>query len=104
MGEESNAEMDVENMPLRGKELSYEEIVSLREHLYRLSVKEIKFIVKSLSIRLTSSSKKADIIEWLMAMAQIGAIQKLYTRERRFKYFIFDTRYQRCSSVLATIF
>ena len=81
MGEESNAKMDVENMLLRGKELSYEEIVSLLEHLYRFSVKEIKFIAKSLSIHLTSSSKKADTIKQLMVMAQIGAIQEHYTTE-----------------------
>ena len=37
---ESNAEMDVENILLRGKELSYEEIVSLREHLNRFSAKK----------------------------------------------------------------
>ena len=81
MGEESNDEMDVEKVLLHGKELSCEEIASLREHLYRLSVKEIKLIAKSLLIRLTGSSKKADIFKRLMAMAQIGAIQKHYTRE-----------------------
>ena len=58
MGEESNTKKDVENVVLKGKELSYEEIVSLREHLNRLSAKEIKSIAKSLSIRLTGSSKK----------------------------------------------
>ena len=81
MGGESNAKLDVENVFLHGKELLCEEIVGLREHLYRFSVKEIKFIEKSLSIHLTGSSKKADIIEQLMAMAQIGAIQKHQTRE-----------------------
>ena len=35
--EENGEEIDVENVLLRGKELSYEEIVSLREHLHRLS-------------------------------------------------------------------
>ena len=38
--------MDVENALLCGKELSYEEIVSLREHLCRFSVKEIKFVLQ----------------------------------------------------------
>ena len=79
--EENGEEMDVENVLLRGKELSYEEIASLREHLHRLSVKEIKSIVESLSIRLTGSSKKADIIERVMTMAQIGAIAKHCSRE-----------------------
>ena len=79
--EENGEEIDVEDALLQGKELSHEEIVSLREHLHRLSVKEIKSIAKGLSIRLTGSSKKADIIERLMAMAQIGAIQKHRSRE-----------------------
>lgn len=79
--EENGEEIDVEDALLQGKELSHEEIVSLRERLHRLSVKEIKSIAKGLSIRLTGSSKKADIIERLMAMAQIGAIQKHRSRE-----------------------
>ena len=79
--EENSEEIDVEDALLQGKELSHEEIFSLRERLHRLSVKEIKSIAKGLSIRLTGSSKKADIIERLMAMAQIGAIQKHHSRE-----------------------
>ena len=79
--EENSEEIDVEDVLLQGKELSHEEIVSLRERLHRLSVKEIKSIAKRLSIHLTGSSKKADIIERLMAMAQIGAIQKHRSRE-----------------------
>ena len=79
--EENGEEIDVEDALLQGKELSHEEIVSLRERLHRLSVKEIKSIAKGLLICLTGSSKKADIIEQLMAMAQIGAIQKHHSRE-----------------------
>ena len=58
-----------------------QEIIDLREHLHRLSVKEIKSVAKSLSICLTGSSKKADIIKQLMVMAQIRATQKHHTRE-----------------------
>ena len=79
--EENGQEINVESALLQGKELSHEEIVGLREHLHRLSVKEIKAIAKGLSIRLTGSSKKTDIIERLMAMARIGAIQKHRSKE-----------------------
>ena len=79
--EENGKEIDIEDALLQGKEVSHEEIVSLRERLHRLSIKEIKSIAKGLSIRLTGSSKKADIIERLMAMAQIGAVQKHRSRE-----------------------
>ena len=79
--EENSEEIGIESALVQGKELSHEEIVSLRKQLYGLSVKEIKAIAKNLSIRLTGSSKKADIIERLMAMARIGAIQKHHSRE-----------------------
>ena len=79
--EENSEEIGIESALIQGKELSHEEIVSLRKQLYGLSVKEIKAIAKNLSIRLTGSSKKADIIERLMAMARIGAIQKHHSRE-----------------------
>ena len=72
--EENSEETDVEDALLQGKELSHKEIVSLRERLHRFSVKEIKSIAKGLSICLTGSSKKADIIERLMPMAQIAAM------------------------------
>ena len=80
--EENSEETDIESALIQGKELSHEEIVSLRKQLYGLSVKEIKAIAKNLSIRLTGSSKKADIIERLMAMARIKAIQKHHSREK----------------------
>ena len=79
--EENSEEIGIESALIQGKELSHEEIVSLRKQVYGLSVKEIKAIAKNLSIRLTGSSKKADIIERLMAMARIGAIQKHHSRE-----------------------
>ena len=45
------------------------------------ALKEIKAIANSSSIYFNYSSKKADIIEWLMAMAWIGAIQKHHSRQ-----------------------
>ena len=89
--EENGEEIDVESALLQGKELSHEEIVGLREHLHRLSVKEIKAITKGLLIRLTGSSKKIDIIEWVMAMARIGAIQKHRFKEEDIN--IYDISY-----------
>ena len=79
--EESSVEMDIESALIQGKELSCKEIVILRKQLYGLSVKEIKAIAKSLSTHLTCSNKKADIIERLIALAGIGAIQKHHYKE-----------------------
>ena len=92
--EENSEEIGIESALIQGKELSHEEIVSLRKQLYGLSVKEIKAIAKNLSIRLTGSSKKADIIERLMAMARIGAIQKHHSREEdiNFSYLTPDIK------------
>ena len=56
--EENSEEKAIESVLIQGKELSHKEIVSLRKQLYGLSVKEIKAIAKSLSIRLTGSSKR----------------------------------------------
>ena len=60
--EENSKEIDIESALtcIQGKELSHEEIVSLRKQLYGLSVKEINTIAKSLLICLIGLSKKVD--------------------------------------------
>ena len=66
----------VEEALLRGMDLSSEEIISLRESLSLMKVKDIKSIAKHLSIRVTAATKKIELIDRIMAMAQIGAIRK----------------------------
>ena len=41
-----------------------------------MKVKDIKSIAKNLSICITAATKKTELIDRIMAMAQIGAIQK----------------------------
>ena len=66
----------VEEALLRGMDLSSEEVISLRESLSLMKVKDIKSIAKNLSIRVTAATKKIELIDRIMAMAQIGAIRK----------------------------
>ena len=66
----------VEEALLRGTDLSSDEVISLTESLNLMKVKDIKLIAKNLSIRVTAATKKTELIDRIMAMAQIGAIRK----------------------------
>jgi len=48
----------VEEALMRGMDLSSEEVISLRESLSLMKVKDIKSIAKNLSIRVTAATKK----------------------------------------------
>jgi len=61
---------------LRGMDLSSDEVISGRESLNLIKVKDIKSIAKNLSIRVTAATKKTELIDRIMAMAHIGAIWK----------------------------
>ena len=43
------------------------------------TVKELSTLAKSLGVRLAGSTRKADIVERLLAMAKIGAVQDTST-------------------------
>ena len=60
---------------LRTKELSDNEVPNLCESLCGKTIKELRAIAKSDCVRLTGSSRKTDIIDWLIAMARIGAVE-----------------------------
>ena len=59
---------------LRGKELSASEIALLRNELLSKTAKDLRKVASSLSVRLTGSVRKVEIVERLISMAQIGAI------------------------------
>ena len=70
------ADGSIKPLLLRAKELSTNEIEMPESFLYKEKLSELKIIVKDLRIRLTGATRKQDIIEHLMCMACIGAIQE----------------------------
>ena len=59
---------------LRGKELSGSDIENLNTSLHRLKVQELK-ILKEVRVHLTGSFRKNNIVERIVGMARIGALQ-----------------------------
>ena len=70
------ADGSVKPLLLRGKELSIDETEMLESLLVKEKLSGLKIIAKDLRIRLTGATRKQDIIERLMCMARIGAIQE----------------------------
>ena len=58
---------------LNGKELSQEEVSALKDRLCSKMLQELRVLAKGVNVRLTGSSRKADIVERLIGMAWIGA-------------------------------
>ena len=70
------ADRSIKSLLLRAKELSFDEIELLESLLLKEKLSGLKIVAKDLRIRLTGATKKQDIIERLMCMARIGAIQE----------------------------
>lgn len=71
--------MSLKDLFLRAKELSDHEIATLRTSLEEKTAKDLRLLVKTLSVRvftnkLTGSSRKADIADHLIVMGKIGAV------------------------------
>ena len=60
---------------LHGQELSDNEIVELRDCMLKKTLKEMRVLSKSISVKLTGSSRKVDIVDHLISMAKIGAVR-----------------------------
>ena len=60
---------------LHAQELNDEEAVELWENLLKKTAKELRALAKSISVKLAWSSRKADIVDRLLAMAKIGAVR-----------------------------
>ena len=70
------ADSSIESLLLRAKELSSDEIQMLESLLVKEKLSALKTTSKDLQIRLTGATRKQDIIEHLMCMARIGAVQE----------------------------
>ena len=54
---------------LSGKELSENEISALKDSLCSKTLQELRVLAKGVNVRLTGSSRKADIVDRLIGMA-----------------------------------
>ena len=66
---------EAKELILRGKELLDEDVEFLNSLLHKLKVQELKNLAKEFRIRLTGSTRKDDIIDRIVGMARIGALQ-----------------------------
>ena len=66
----------IEPSLLHGKELSDDDIASLKDSLRSKRVEDLRKIVVNVSVRLTGAVRKNDIIERLIGMAKIGVTRK----------------------------
>lgn len=60
----------------KGSANTDEEMAGLREKLQSLRVHDIRTIAKQLRIRLTGTSRKLEVVDRIIAMAQINAVHK----------------------------
>ena len=56
---------------LHGKESSQDEVSVLKDRLSAKTLQELRVLAKDVSIRLAGSSRKADIVDQMIGMAQI---------------------------------
>ena len=59
---------------MRAQDMTDTETQVLRETLLANTVKELNTLARRVSVRLAGSSRKADIVERVLAMAKIGAV------------------------------
>ena len=71
----STALSKVKALLQRGKELLDSDVENLNTLLHRLKVQELKMLAKEVRVHLTGSLRKDNIIERMMEMARIGALQ-----------------------------
>ena len=67
---------DLEDRLLASKDCSDEERQSLSRRLYTRNVPELRSLAKRLSIKLSGVSRKADIVERIVSMAEFGCIRR----------------------------
>ena len=59
---------------INGKDLTDDDETTLTTNLRKMTLKQLKLLAKNLSIQLIGSTKKAELIDRLLAMARIGTI------------------------------
>ena len=67
---------DLEDSLLASKDCSDEERQSLSRRLLSHNVPELRSLAKRLSIKLSGVSRKADIVERIICMAEFGCIRR----------------------------
>ena len=60
---------------LYGKESPEDKALVLKDHLCSKTLQELHFVAKDLSVRLTGSSHRADIVNRMIGIAQTGVIR-----------------------------
>ena len=68
--------LDCVDSLLCGKELSYSDVESLKASLASKKVQDLRKIAVEVSVQLTGSVQKKDIVDRLISMAKIGATHK----------------------------
>ena len=72
---ESTGSSSLVSSLMRAQDMTDTETQVLRETLLAIMVKELNTLARRVSVRLAGSSRKADIVERVLAMAKIGAVQ-----------------------------
>ena len=72
---ESTGSSSLVSSLMRARDMTDTETQVLRETLLAIMVKELNTLARRVSVRLAGSSRKADIVERVLAMAKIGAVQ-----------------------------
>ena len=67
---------DLESALVTTKEVTNDEVTSLKLRLLTHNVPELCTISKQLSVKLSGSVRKADIVERLVFMAQLGCVHR----------------------------
>ena len=88
---------------LKGNDLSDSDIAVLRNGLVVKKIDELRKIVSSLSVHLTGSTRKKDIVDRIVGMAQIGAVNDS-SGEESDSYFVLDRRSKIFSQEFAVAF
>ena len=69
------ADQSIISRLLKGKELSDSNITVLRDDLLVRKIDDLRKIASSVSVRYTGSTRKKDIVDRIIGMAQIGALR-----------------------------
>jgi len=74
---------------LCGKELSDSDIQALNDLLKSRTARELWSIASNVSVRLTGSVRKNDIVSRLIGMAKIGATHRPDDNEAELEHFLY---------------
>ena len=75
------ADATIKSLLLRGKDISSDESEVLKSSLCKEKLSGLKKIAKEFRIRLTAATQKQEMIDRLMCMAHIGALQQHETTD-----------------------